>query len=207
MAANSYHQLRHLRTSTILLDAINYIRSNMTTRTDMETVELILDEKEYARKHRINYIKHLSCGKRMCKGALNTIVSVGALQIVLSVLGIVWGAIELYLLYVGPNASSLDITDKALLYHATSIVAYIVTLGLGIKLYSLSATPAFILGALLFVIPVNVAIMILVNGLIPQILATLIVIFSVIGLTKWNAYNYWFSNIDPKKFRNKKETQ
>ena len=81
---------------------------------------------------------------------------------------------------------------------------YIVTLALGIKLYTLSATPAFVVGALLFVIPVNAAIFILVTGLIPQVLSLLIVALSIIGLTRWSAYNYWFNDVNAKAFNKKK---
>lgn len=156
----------------------------MATTEQVKILEAIQKERAKARKKHLNVAEELSGGQKKYKTAINTMISVGALSIVVAVLTFTISAYN----YVSFFSYGRRLDDQGWIMLVLQCAALITTLTLGLKLYKVDATPMFALVSLIIILVSN---LLLFNGILPWITAAL----SIVGIVCWGTYKNWFYDI------------
>lgn len=172
----------------------------MATLDEIATLDLIQEKRAKAKSNHLDVATQLSYSKKRFRSAINTMISVGALAVTVSILILIKEAVSTIVLI----AKGASFTDDywALILIGCELAVFVTTIVLGYKLYKLDSTPTFVLVSLIIILVANG---LLCFGIFP--LAT--VILSVIGLVRWSTYKNWFIAMDKarRKQSNKKKTQ
>lgn len=168
----------------------------MATREQIETIEIIKREKTLAKEKHLKVLDELSGGLSKYKTAISTIMSVGSLAVVVSVISLVMTTIDV----VRYTQEGVVWDTQSILYVAFEYGVLATTAVLGWKLSLLDATPLFILVSLIIILITNA---LLFAGILPWIT----VILAIIGLVCWGTYKNWFNDIDASSYNKKKKTR
>lgn len=171
---------------------INKEKQKMATSEQVRILDKIQKEKQYAKAHHINVAEHLSGGQRKYKTAIRTMMTVGNLSVLVSILAFV--AIAFLSLY------SQDwgyIPTSTMIYWGVEFAVLLTTGILGYKLSEVDVTPTFALVSLLIILVSN---LFLYSGIFPLIT----VATAIVGLVCWGTFRNWFYDIDTKSNKKRK---
>ena len=157
----------------------------MATKEQLKILEVIKKEKALAKSKHLKVGEQLSGGYSKYKTAINTMISVGALSVVFSVIKIVMDIFDIAAYTAGGGFWD----DQSIILMALEFGVLAITAILGWKLYTLDATPLFILVSLIIIFVANAF-------LFAGILPLLTVVLSAVGLICWSTYRNWFNDID-----------
>lgn len=162
----------------------------MANSRQIQILDKIQEKRTFAKSHHRNVATELSGGQPRYKSAINTMISVGAISVVVSMI-ILWKELFVWTYYIASCGwETIDNLTAIIIF--LEFATFITTIVLGYKLSRVDATPTFAIVSLIIILIANLC---LAAGIFPLIT----VILAIIGLARWGTYKDWFYNICTKK--------